>query len=307
MTGEWLVLARFFHYAALLLVFGWVLFPLYTRTSKRAVPSPALHKRHRSWLLAACLIALVSGIAWLLFTTAAMAGSIADAFNPGAVWTVISETSFGLAWSIRLGLLLTLLVAASPWPAPGPPRSVLLTVLAGVSLASLAATGHTQIQEGLDRAIHTSADAVHLLAAGAWLGGLFALAAALQRPLLASSSEKDIAAALHSFSGMGSIAVAALIASGAINGWYLLFPLSRMLTSLYGQLLILKLAIFAGMLLLAALNRFVLVPRFEVSSSDLERRAQLSRLRRSIVGEQLSGIVIVALVSYLGTLEPPSA
>jgi putative copper export protein len=39
-------------------------------------------------------------------------------------------------------------------------------------IASLAGVGHTRIEEGWAAVLHVTADAAHLLAAGAWLGGL---------------------------------------------------------------------------------------------------------------------------------------
>jgi len=42
-------------------------------------------------------------------------------------------------------------------------------------LVSLAGVGHSQIEEGAAGAVHVVSDAAHLLAAGAWLGGLVPL------------------------------------------------------------------------------------------------------------------------------------
>jgi putative copper resistance protein D len=100
------------------------------------------------------------------------------------------------------------------------------------------------------------------------------------------------------FSGMGYGAVAILVGTGLVNTWYLMPAL--IVTSLYSQLLIIKLALFALMLLLAALNRFWLVPA--IAGSDAKKN--LFQLRHHVIGEQLLGIFIVALVSVLGTLAP---
>jgi putative copper resistance protein D len=105
---------------------------------------------------------------------------------------------------------------------------------------------------------------------------------------------------LMRFSEMGYGAVAILIGTGLINTWYLVPSLSQLATSLYGQLLIVKLAAFALMLLLAALNRFLLVPA--IAGSDAKNT--LFRLRHHVIGEQVLGIFIIALVSVLGTLAP---
>jgi putative copper export protein len=46
-----------------------------------------------------------------------------------------------------------------------------------------------------------------------------------------------------------------------INSWFLVGSVSSLLTTLYGQILLAKVAFFAAMLALAAANRFWLVPR----------------------------------------------
>ena len=69
------------------------------------------------------------------------------------------------------------------------------------------------------RLIHEGADGLHLLAAGAWLGGLLGLRFILA---LSDSDRMPIRArVLLRFSGMGYVAVAVLVASGLINGWFL--------------------------------------------------------------------------------------
>ncbi|MFT6568809.1 MAG: putative copper resistance protein D, partial [Sphingomonas echinoides] len=72
----------------------------------------------------------------------------------------------------------------------------------------------------------------------------------------------------------------------------------------YGQLLLAKLALFALMLGLAALNRFRLTPRFEASIAASDHRGALGALRRSLGAETGCIIAILALVAWLGTLEP---
>ncbi len=74
--------------------------------------------------------------------------------------------------------------------------------------------------------------------------------------------------------------------------------IARLDDTLYGQLLLAKLALFALMLALAAANRFVLTPRL-VAGGD--GRA----LRISLSIEFVAGVLIVFLIGGAGTLEPP--
>lgn len=60
---------------------------------------------------------------------------------------------------------------------------------------------------------------------------------------------------------MGYVAVATLIGSGRVNGWFLIGNVSGLFaTTRYGQLLLVKDVLFAGMLALAISNRFWIVP-----------------------------------------------
>jgi putative copper resistance protein D len=67
--------------------------------------------------------------------------------------------------------------------------------------------------------------------------------------------------------------------------------------------LIVKLVLFAGMLSLAGLNRFIIVPRL-IKANDGGDAAWLIRLRRHILGEQALGVVVILIVSALGTMQP---
>jgi putative copper resistance protein D len=115
---------------------------------------------------------------------------------------------------------------------------------------------------------------------------------------------------LRRFSGIGSLAVALLVATGLVNSWFLIGPdrLWDSWTTPYGQVLIAKLMAFAGMLVLAALNRYRLTPALgnalNMSLSPLEA---LSRLKRSLLLETSGAVLVLVLVAWLGTLAPVTA
>lgn len=70
----------------------------------------------------------------------------------------------------------------------------------------------------------------------------------------------------------------------------------------YGHLLLAKLALFAIMLMLAALNRYVLTPAL-IRRTAIEP-GSLRHLRLSVRLELGLIAIILALVAYLGTLDP---
>jgi len=180
----------------------------------------------------------------------------------------------------------------------------LLTVLTAVLLASMAGVGHTQVHEGVTAIVHVTADAVHLLAAGAWLGGLLPPGMVVVSSRAKQLSNDDAVLVLSRFSGMAYLAVAALVASGLINGWFLVGSLSALIGTTYGELLLLKLGLFGLMLCLAASNRFWLVPALAKAATISQSDLALARLRRNILAEQILGVLVVGIVGLLGTLSP---
>ena len=67
--------------------------------------------------------------------------------------------------------------------------------------------------------------------------------------------------ATRRFSTLGTVSVATLMASGIVNAWILVGSVHALFVTEYGRLLMLKLGVFAIMLVFAAVNRFWLTPR----------------------------------------------
>ncbi len=164
-----------------------------------------------------------------------------------------------------------------------------------------------QIEEGWIGLAHVGSDAAHLLAAGAWLGGLAPLGFILLDYSVSDGEPiDDVDRILLRFSSMGYVAVATLVASGLINSRFLVGSVSSLLTTLYGQILFAKLGLFAAMLALAAANRFWLVPRMIETRAGApgDPSVWLGRLRYHVLGEQFLGLMVLLAVSVLGTMRP---
>jgi putative copper resistance protein D len=107
---------------------------------------------------------------------------------------------------------------------------------------------------------------------------------------------------VHRFSSMGLLSVAALILSGIVNSLFQVDGFVPLLTTLYGRILLIKLALFVGMLVFAAANRVRLWPRLAQDSDHAE--PWLDQLKRNVTAEQILGVLVLAAVAYLGTQEP---
>src|SRR5262249_45407089 len=135
--------------------------------------------------------------------------------------------------------------------------------LGAIELASIAGAGHAAAGTGWTGDLHLIGDGAHLLAAGAWVGGLVPLALlfADARSDNASLSARAAHGATLRFSVVGIIAVAALLATGVLNAVFLVGSVPALLGSDYGHLLMLKIALFLTMATFAAINRQWLTPQ----------------------------------------------
>lgn len=294
---------RWLQYSGAVVLLGAPLFLLY---SFGRADDPNLAWARPTLIFATVGVALGS-LAALVAQTAVMAGSLGEALKPASLSVMVTGTALGMAMVVRAGVALLAFVAAV---ALRQGRAVLgLMVAAGLIIAaSFAWTGHAGATEGAGGLVHLAADIGHAIAAALWLGALAALMIVLLRRT--SSDDPAIHRALQAFAGLGTLAVSVLVLTGLVNSWFLVGParIGQLGANLYGQLLIVKLALFALMLALAAANRFRLTPRL---GSDLaggeDPRQSLQRLRRNVVVETLVGAVLLGVVSIMGTLAPPSA
>lgn len=277
-----LVLCRFLHFAVVLMLFGsWVFRPLLL--SREAARDQSL-TRVSQWL---AVVALVSGVCWLLLVTTSMAGAWDAALRPSTLRLVLGSTFFGQVWSWHLlfnGVLLAVLLT------PLRANLALRLLLGSLLLATLAPVGHGAMLEGVEGYLLMLNQLVHLICVGAWLGGLMLLVMILRRP-----AGHPVQALLQRFSGVGYALVAGLLVTGLINvrvltGAFWPTPL----LSGFALILLIKATLVAAMLGLALFNRLRI--------DDCEQR--LATLRTSVMVEWLLGLGAVAAVSLLGTLPP---
>jgi len=245
----------------------------------------------RSIIIVSALVSLASVASWLMVETANMGDGWSDAIDPATLTLVLKETQFGHLWIGRLAIGV-LLIPVSIW---GGWRSIV--VVAGLSLASLADEGHGGIGIGMIGDCRLMNQGLHLLAGGLWLGGLLPLALLLKPGRLSAEAIKD---SVGRFSGLGYGAVSIVLLTGCVNTAIFLGTPKNLLDTDWGLNLLIKIGFVSVTLGLAIINRTVIVPSF---SGDLA--GAVSRLRRTIYLEILSGLMILAAVTVLGTLAPP--
>jgi putative copper resistance protein D len=253
------------------------------------------------------LLLVIATVAVLAATVAGLGGELATLADATLWSAVLKDTDFGRVWSARL-LMGAALVAISVGVAfrPALPMKRAGLWFVGGLVVTVALTGHAQIEDGAAGWAHRLADATHLLAAAAWLGALPPLLLLLRRSGEAGDALRA-ANRLRAFHTIGIGAVALLIMTGAVNSWFLVGSVQQLITTGYGNVLLIKLALFGAMFLLAASNRLRLVP---LLSRDLAGGADpeytLARLRLRIRGELALGLLVLLAVAVLGAIEPAS-
>jgi len=309
-----LAATRAVHLGSVLLVLGELVFavfvfgPVWRGGEGPFVPSRRdLERRIRSSAAWSLAVSVASGIAWLALEAPLMSGLPAsEALGGDTVAVVLTQTSFGRTWMLRGFLALALGAALlsgarSSDDKSGSRSTIVAMLLAAGYAATIAFAGHAAGGQGQERYLRIGVDMVHLLAAGAWLGALPGLAYALNQAGRSSDVLSiDLAArATRRFSSLGTVSVGALLLSGVANAWYQVRELDALFTTEYGRLLLAKLALFAAMLALAAVNRWGLSPR--VVAAD---RSALRSLARNALLEAAIGIAVIAIVGVLGITIP---
>jgi putative copper resistance protein D len=180
-----LILARAVHIAASILIAGSFTFDVIALGSIRRPASDDLYELQRNLLrltVWALIAALVSALLWFWLEVVSMTSlSFLDSFSASRWKTVLLETVFGHVWQLRLGVIAaTLLLAVSALAGNDMPRRaavLALWVLSVVLLVSLAWISHAAAA-GV-QPMNLIGDALHLCAAGAWIGGLIPLVVCL--------------------------------------------------------------------------------------------------------------------------------
>jgi copper transport protein len=273
----------------------------------------------RPLLWAGAGLAVVGLVARVAAERAAVGASLGD--------LVASDTGRNLAW-LAAGVLASATAAGllaarirqpdGPDPAvmagsspAGPSGGVGQGWLAAVGLTAAAAmglqvlAGHAAAPSSL-RPLNLLAQWLHLLAAGVWAGGLvWLLAGLLNRPRQAPQSDTttadgavDRVQAVIRFSRLALPVVGVLAVTGLNRALDLAGGWSGLADTGFGRVLDLKLLLFAGLLVLAARNRYRLLPALAGPAGRLDA------LRRSVTAE-IGLVVAMLLAAALLTQLPP--
>jgi len=256
------------------------------------------------------LLAVVTGGAWLVIVGSQMSGMpLAGVVQSGVVKIVLTQTRFGVAWLIRAALLVVLAGCLALQSRTRRQVTGWIGLLAAAAfIATLAWAGHGAATEQVPfDALHLPADILHLLATGAWLGALLPLAIMLSA-VGREGSPDEVAvaqAATLRFSTIALASVGTLLVTGIVNAWFLSGSIPALLGTQYGQLLLVKVLLFATMIAVASRNRRRFIPALTAAASDAAVRLRAVRQLKSNVSIEASiGILVLAIVGTMGILPP---
>jgi len=218
------------------------------------------------------------------------ADSVSESFM--AIAPVFSKTVFGHVIGMQCVALLVL-AAVLGW------RDTLLrqriALCVGVVAVALQA-GHSHAESMYQRpSFLLGFDVVHLLGAGAWLGGLVPLLMVVQ-----AAPAKAGATAARWFSPLGQWCIAALMVSATFQGWVLVASIPGLLGTAYGWMVIVKCVLFAVLLGFAYANRYRFAPALLHDDPVRARRV----LMRSIFLQTGLALLILAAAVVLSELPP---
>ncbi len=294
--GLVLALLRAASVAALLSAFGTLVFGVVV--APRAFAGASAEVTAPAWraLTRLCRLSLVAAFAFALVWLVAESGQIAGAPGLLGAWTatptVVSATFFGHVVAVRLtGLVIALAVLGRH---PSVLRWRATTVLCGGIICLHAAHSHAMAMVN-GPSVLLASQVVHLLAAGAWLGGLLPLLLVVRL-----TPPRTGAAACRWFSPLGKCCVAGIVLSAIWQFCVLIGGPVGMIGTAHGWMDAAKTLLLVVLLGFAAANRYRFAPALRGPDPVIARRDLL----RSLALQTAAGATIVGVAAVLASLPP---
>ncbi|MDQ2765876.1 MAG: CopD family protein [Gemmatimonadota bacterium] len=216
------------------------------------------------------------------------------------IWPLLETTLWGWGWLV--GGAATLVIAGGLLFTRGTRAAWRVTAVGTMALAlSFSLTGHAISTPR--PMLHVTLDAIHVMAAGGWLGTLTVVATiGLYTALMLPIERRAHAATelIGAFSSFALLCATTLAVTGVVQAWAHLPTVSALWQTHYGQALFRKLVVIAMTALVGAFNWLVVKPR-------LAKPNTISLLRKSAAVELTIGVVVVVLTAILVGTSPPDA
>lgn len=261
-------------------------------------PAGAEDRRSRRVLATACGLGALSSLASIGFQGAYVeTRPLSDVINP-AVFGPVLSTEVGqvlaaktLLWLLSAVVLTWLLqrgrlaVTTHAWRVGAAATAFGLVVTTGMSSHATETAAPTVSQ---------IANLVHLIGMSTWIGGLVLLLAGV----LPRRSPEELAVVMPRYSTLALTSVVAIAAAGAVLAWQLVCSVDGLVTTSYGRLLLVKLAVVALVLAVAQRSKAWVARRLRYVVVLGADRAAVRPLKISVLAETglLLGVLAVAVL-----------
>ena len=277
------ILVKALAYAATLLAGGSVL----ARIALRQTSEDGRASLRGTAIVAAVAAAVFSALRLPLRASFLMGGTWDGALDP-MILSLVADSPLGTSVALRLiGLALILCVLLK-----APVGQWLAALGAGLASASFALRGHAL---GDPQMILGALITIHILGLSYWVGAFAPLARSARFDPPARAG-----ALAHEFGRQALWVVGLVVAAGGVSLALLGAATPKALTTAYGQMFLIKLIVFAGVLSLAAVNKLALTPALCAAVPGAG-----ARLRRSIGLEAALVALILTITAALTTFSSP--
>ncbi len=195
-----------------------------------------------------------------------------------------------------------------------PPNAILALLALGCGYLAItpALAGHSSIQS--PTGVFFPSDALHVLAAGVWVGGIVCLLLALPGAtarLEGAERSRLLVATLARFSPLALGAVIAIAATGAIQAYIDVRSLNGLLHTTYGVLVLVKVALLFALIALGWVNRERVIPALRRIAGAGQTPGQAGVTARGTMRGELALMLAVfgvtaALVAYAPPIDAAS-
>jgi copper resistance protein D len=230
---------------------------------------------------------------WLLLQVGGInQGGISGMFDM-TMAALLLQSTLGWVAALRIGACAVVLVAASRLRA-GRTGQWLFAVATLLACSSVVMTGHVSTLSIVARTLLL----LHVLGAALWIGSLYPLQQVCG-PVRGVDQLAALQTLMRRFGRVAVVIVSVLLPAGLILAYQLLQTPSALWTTAYGMTLLAKVILVCGLLLLAALNKLLWVPRLLQTGAEA--------LQRSIRLEMTLALLVLAFTSWLTTVTGPAA
>jgi putative copper resistance protein D len=262
-------------------------------------------------LARAAVVAAILSYGMVLWLEAAAMAEVPVASAGPAVFSVLTATHYGFAWTIGMSaLVLVAMVTAVPWRPDHAGAANLVRLLAlGVFLYSRSIVSHAGA--GGDASWAVAADWIHLVLISLWLGEVCVAGLVTLREAAGSAQDERLERAryIEALSRSATIALVGIFVTGLVSAWRGLGSVENAIGNPYATTLLIKLTLVGTATMLGGANRFFVMPALLVQLRDPADRT-LDAGRRFTLVLQIEAIVLFAaliLAAVLSSTSPPAA